>query len=224
MTLEEALKLLKETDAAAFEAVDKEIKALENKGTGVEVERKKAEDAKKELDDFKTATEAREKSLKEDIEKAKIEGKNAGDSFKGLYEEEKAKRETLEAGEKGLQDQINSLKEAKENSDKLIAADIEKLYIGLEDDQVATLKNLANKFPIEERVAFIVDFKEKYLGVKKPKWGKPAWGSGSEVTTLEDIQAEYDRLSALPYKTPEDKRALILAAEYLSWKRKLPTT
>jgi len=169
MTLEEALKLLKETDAAAFEAVDKEIKALENKGTGVEVERKKAEDAKKELDDFKTATEAREKSLKEDIEKAKIEGKNAGDSFKGLYEEEKAKRETLEAGEKGLQDQINSLKEAKENSDKLIAADIEKLYIGLEDDQVATLKNLANKFPIEERVAFIVDFKEKYLGVKKPK-------------------------------------------------------
>ncbi|MDA3779441.1 MAG: hypothetical protein PF487_04340 [Bacteroidales bacterium] len=129
MTLEEALKLLKETDATAFEVVDKAITAEKNKRLGVEAERKKAEAAQKELDDFKTATEARETSLKEDIEKAKIEGKNAGDSYKGLYEEEKAKRETLEAGTTGLNDQIVKLKEAKENSDKLIAADIEKLYI-----------------------------------------------------------------------------------------------
>lgn len=224
MTLEQAIALLKEANPEAVAVVEKSLEAEKNKGQGVEAERKKAEDAKKELDDFKAASEAQVATLKEDVEKAKLEGKNAGDSFKGLYEDEKAKRETLEAGESALNTQITTLKEAKENSDKLIAADIEKLYVGLEDDQVATLKSLADKFPIEERVAFIVDFKEKYLGVKKQKWGWPKWGSGSEVTTMEDIQKEADRLALIAYKTPEQKKAAILAAEYLSGKRQLPTT
>ena len=82
MILEEALKLLKETDAAAFEAVEKEITTLTNKGTGVEIERKKAEDAEKKLADEKAAHAAKVESLTEDIEKAKTDGKNAGDSFK----------------------------------------------------------------------------------------------------------------------------------------------
>lgn len=226
MTLEEALKLLKETDATAFEAVKKELDALENKGKGVEAERKAAETAKKELEDAKTAHAAEIANKDKQIEAARAEWKADTDGFKKLYDDTKAKLEAAEKNSSTTQTELEDLRKQKADFEALVAADIEKLYEGLEEEDVKTLKSLAEKYPIQERVAFIVDFKEKYL--KKGnggKWGWPKGGSGgSNTVTMEEIQAEYDKLAALPRKTPEQMAALRKAAKYLSGELKLPTT
>ncbi len=228
MTLQEALELLKKTDAAAFDLVSKEIETLTNKGTGVEAERKKAEDAKTalteketELGEFKKAAEVIETNLKKEVDEAKTANKK-DDWFKKLFEEEKLKASNLEKSNKTLNEDIEWLKISKKNTDALIANDIEKLYEWLEEDDVKTLKNLAEKYVIEERVAFIVDFKNKFLSGSKKKWGWPKGGSAKDKTTLEDIQAEYDKLIKIAHKTPIQMAAMRKAAKYLNWTLKLP--
>lgn len=224
MTLEEALKLLKEANSTAFDTIVKEIETQKNKGQWVEVERKKAEDSKKELDELKVTHATEVSNLETKIEAARAEWKSDTDGFKKLYDDNKLKLEEALKNNSNSTQELEDLKKAKADFEALMSADIEKLYDGLEEDDVKTLKSLAEKYPIQERVAFIVDFKEKYLGVKKKKWGKPGWSGWSNATTLEDIQAEYDRISKLPFKTPAERSALIKAGRYLSWKLTLPIT
>jgi len=85
MSIKKALELLQESDTEAHAVAVKEVETLENKGQGVEAERKKAEDAKKDLD---TANETHANEIKEwekKVEKARDEGKQDTDGFKKLY-------------------------------------------------------------------------------------------------------------------------------------------
>lgn len=224
MNLEEARKLLEEANPEAYKVMSKELETQTNKGQGVEAERKKAEDTKKELDDIKTTHATEVANLENKIEAARAEWKSDTDGFKKLYDDNKLKLDEALKNNSNSTLELEELKKAKTDFEALMSADIEKLYDGLEEDDVKTLKSLAEKYPIQERVAFIVDFKEKYLGITKKKWGKANWGSWGSVTTMEDIQAEYDKLSALPVKSKEQQKALIRAARYISWELKLPTT
>ena len=144
--------------------VNKELEALKNKGVGVEAERTRADNLKTDLDKANVDHQKEVDDLKKEVDEAKTKAKTDTDGFKSLYEEEKAKVTTMETTIRTNGEKIAGMEIEKTKLEENLATDIEALYADIEDEgEKASLKDLAEKYPIAERVAFIVSFKEKYL-------------------------------------------------------------
>lgn len=207
MTIRDIISKLSEIEWTSdiIEQLNREVEVLENKSKAVEVKNTEIQDLKTKI----TTLEAKNNELNENLDEARTKGASQADGFKTLYEEKKVE---LNEAKKQIEDLISSkseLEQIKKDQEEKIEKEIELLYKELPDDKKDFVKNMAERYPLAERISFITDFIEKFSWVQKKKGWKVV--SNDIATELEDAQKMFDDILKIPThrRTEKQKRDLI---------------
>lgn len=217
MTIKEILSKLKEISGTneLVSNLESQIEILENKGKAVESKNTEIQELKTKITELESKIEEKQNEL----EKIKVKWDSAADWFKSLYEEKKSELEKAKLEITNLQNSKTELETLKIKQEEKIKEDIELLYKEIPEDKKEFVKNMAERYPIEERIKFISEFSENFWkwNNKKKWWKIPSNDIDQE---MEDAQKLYDNILEIPAyrRTHKQKKDLITLGKILSWK------
>ena len=219
MTIQEIIAKLAlvEGTESFISDLNKQVEILENKSKAVESKNTEIQDLKTKI----VTLEANKTELNEQLEEIRTKWASQADWFKTLYEEKKTELNEAKVQIEKLSESKIQLENLRKTQEEKIEKEIEILYEQIPEEKRDFVKNMAERYPIEERISFISDFAEKFWKVNKKKWWKVHSNNISEE--MDDAQKLFDEILSIPMhrRTHKQRKDLITLWKVLSWKIQL---